>query len=632
MPTQSPPSQPPPFDQQETGDPQEIVNIAAYRFSPIAVDQLQTIREKFRALCRTLELKGTILLSHEGINLFLAGSRSAVDSVLAEVRSIPGMASIPVKESITDYQPFHRMLVKIKREIIPVGCQEIEPVVDASPKISPRELKVWLDEHRDVALLDTRNDYEVALGTFEGAIDLNLRTFREFPEAAAQLPDEIKKKAVVMFCTGGIRCEKIGPYMKGLGFEKIYQLEGGILKYFEECNQSHYQGDCFVFDHRVAIDPALAPSDTRECFACKHPLTPDDYHSSKFREGISCPYCYVPPEIQREQELKTRQATITRIANEQRGCVPYTNRRWISIPKQAAGLPLIEALPLTYSGYTTDQWMQAIASGAIALPAATSEEWKTVSVDPQRVVREGERYLHTIEDYTEPPIDPSIELLHEDEAIVVVSKGAPLPLHASGRYQKNTLEAILLAAYHPEKLRPAHRIDAMTTGLVVFTRKYQFASRLQSQFSEGKVEKTYLAWVEGSPTWDQITCDLPIASEPLPNGGRRLGGESRLGGGVPNRFDQEASTEFKVLERRGDSSLVQAIPRTGRTHQIRIHLAALGHPIVGDPLYLPGGDSRAADNTNEAAPMLLHAWKLAFDHPKTGQRITFCSDPSRCDL
>jgi 23S rRNA-/tRNA-specific pseudouridylate synthase len=172
----------------------------------------------------------------------------------------------------------------------------------------------------------------------------------------------------------------------------------------------------------------------------------------------------------------------------------------------------------------------------------------------------------------------------------------------------------------------------MTTGLVVFTRKYQFASRLQSQFSEGKVEKTYLAWVEGSPTWDQITCELPIASEPLPNGGRRLGGESRLGGGVPNRFDQEASTEFKVLERRGDSSLVQAIPRTGRTHQIRIHLAALGHPIVGDPLYLPGGDSRAADNTNEAAPMLLHAWKLAFDHPKTGQRITFCSDPSRCDL
>jgi RluA family pseudouridine synthase len=608
-----------------------MVNIAAYRFYPIAVDQLHAIRGNLRDLCRSLELKGTILLSREGINLFLAGPRVAIDTVLAEVRGIPGMEPLQAKESKTHYQPFHRMLVKIKREIVPVGCKDIQPVADASPKISPHELKTWLDEHRDVALLDTRNDYEVALGSFEGAIDLNLKTFREFPEAAAQLPDEIKKKPVVMFCTGGIRCEKIGPYMKGLGFEQIYQLEGGILKYFEECHQSHYQGDCFVFDHRVAIDPALAPSDTRECFACKHPLTPEDYRSPFFREGFSCPYCYVPPEIQREQALKTRQATITRIANEQRGCEPYTNRRWISISKQAAGLPLIEALPLIYAGYTEDQWQHAIASGAITLPAATSKEWKTMPVESQHRVREGERYLHTIEEYTEPPIDPSIELLHEDEAIVVVSKGAPLPLHPSGRYQKNTLEAILLTAYHPEKLRPAHRIDAMTTGLVVFTRKYQFASRLQSQFADGTVEKTYLARVEGSPTWDQFTCELPIASEPLPHGGRELGntGSSRSG--------QQATTEFQVLERRGETSLIQAIPRTGRTHQIRLHLAALGHPILGDPLYLTGGASRAAGVAGDSVPedktpMLLHAWKLAFDHPMSGQRITFSSRLSRCDL
>jgi UPF0176 protein len=598
-----------------------MVNIAAYRFHPIALEELRPRRERLRQRCQALELKGTILLSSEGINLFLAGSRAAIDAILAEIRSIPGMEPLQIKESLTDYQPFHRMLVKIKREIVPVGCREIAPIADASPKISPEQLKSWLDEHREIALLDTRNDYEVALGTFQGAIDLNLKTFREFPDAAAQLPDEIKKKPVVMFCTGGIRCEKIGPYMKGLGFEQIYQLDGGILKYFEECNRSHYDGDCFVFDQRVALDPALAPSDTRECFACKHPLTPEDYQSPQFREGVSCPYCYVPPEVRSEQRRHQRQATISGIAQEQRGCVPYTNRRWISIPQRSAGSPLIEALQSIYPGYDREQWKHAIDSGAITLPAATSSQWKTVPVAADRIVREGERYLHTIENYTEPAIDPSIELLHEDEAIVVVGKGAPLPLHPSGRYQKNTLESIMLTAYHPEKLRPAHRIDAMTTGLVVFTRKYQFASRLQTQFASGNVEKTYLAWVEGSPVWEQTTCESAIAADPLPYGGRAL-----------DASGQQARTDFQVLERRGEYALVQAIPRTGRTHQIRLHLSWLGHPIVGDPLYERGGIRRAIEVTASVQPMLLHAWKLRFDHPLTQQPISFCSDPSRCDL
>jgi len=214
-----------------------IVNIAAYQFHPL--DQLQHRRESLRALCDQCDLKGTILLSHEGINLFIAGPRDGVDKVLESIRNIPGFEKLPIKESLTDYQPFNRMLVKIKQEIIPVGCPDIDPEPNASPKLPPKELKRWLDEKRPVALLDTRNDYEVSLGTFQGAIDLNLKNFREFPAAAAALPDEVKKQPVVMFCTGGIRCEKIGPYMKGLGFEQIYQLEGGILKYFEECQQAN---------------------------------------------------------------------------------------------------------------------------------------------------------------------------------------------------------------------------------------------------------------------------------------------------------------------------------------------------------------------------------------------------------
>jgi predicted sulfurtransferase len=164
-----------------------IVNVAAYRFHPL--EQLQERRDTLRRLCYELDLKGTILLSGEGINMFIAGPRQGVDCVLAAVRSIPGFEELPVKQSQTDYQPFNRMLVKIKQEIIPVGCPEIAPVAEASPKIAPRELKRWLDENQDVALLDTRNDYEVSLGTFKGAIDLNLKTFREFPAAAAALPE-----------------------------------------------------------------------------------------------------------------------------------------------------------------------------------------------------------------------------------------------------------------------------------------------------------------------------------------------------------------------------------------------------------------------------------------------------------
>lgn len=596
-----------------------IVNIAAYRFYPTEPEQLAGRRESLRSLCREQQLKGTILLSVEGLNMFLAGSREGVDAVLATVRSFPGFEDIPVKESLTEYQPFHRMLVKIKREIIPVGCADIRPVPDASPKLAPAELKAWLDEHRDVTLLDTRNDYETAMGTFCGAIDLKLKTFREFPEAAAKLPEEIKKKPVVMFCTGGIRCEEIGPYMCGLGFEQIYQLEGGILKYFEDCQQEHYDGDCFVFDQRVGVDPMLVPSDARECFACKHVLTLEDCADPKYREGISCPYCYLPPDIEYLQRKSARQASILAIASEQRGCTPYENRRWISIPQRLAGAPLLEALEAIYPGYSRAQWLTAIDLGEITAPAASKQEWKTVPVTPERVVREGERFLHTLQNYVEPKIDPNIELIHEDEALVVVNKGAPLPLHPSGRFQKNTLETILQSAYYPEKLRPAHRIDAWTTGIVVLTRKFLYASRLQPQFASGTVEKRYLAWVEGRPEWDTQTCRQAIASDPLPNGGRALDPKGL-----------EAHTDFRVIDRRDDRTLVEAIPYTGRTHQIRLHLASLGFPIIGDPLYGSRGDSIAPDfsEDSQSEPMLLHAWQLSFDHPLTGERTTFQANPA----
>jgi RluA family pseudouridine synthase len=604
-----------PFDATMSATISTIVNIAAYKF--FRWDRLESRRDELKSLCKRLELLGTVLLSGEGINMFLAGSRESIDAYLAHIRSMPELVDLPVKESLTDYQPFNRMLVKIKREIIPVGIEGIEPEAEASPKISPAQLKQWLDEKRPVAMLDTRNDYELGVGTFENAIDLNLKTFRQFPKAAAALPPEIKENPVVMFCTGGIRCEKIGPYMKGLGFKEIYQLEGGILKYFEDCQQAHYKGDCFVFDQRVAVDPTLDPSDNSECFACKHVLTPADLESEKYVPSKSCPYCYKTREEQRLLRLAQRQNQILTVASEQRGSTPYENRRWISIPQRCAGMTLLEALCEFHPGYSQQQWLTAIANDEIRAPVAVKESLETKAVSPDQKVREGERFLQFMPGYVEPPIDPNIQLIYEDEAIVVVNKSAPLPMHPSGRFNRNTLESILGEVYYPQKLRCAHRLDSNTTGLVVVARKFAHAQVLQNQFNAGTVEKVYLATIVGHPTWDAIDCHESISQEPLRNGGRRIDAEN----GSP------CLTRFQVLERRADgTSLVQAIPETGRTHQIRLHLASLGFVIQNDPLYLPGGGSREQpDPELQSVAMGLHAWKLAFDHPATKERLSFCT-------
>lgn len=593
-----------------------IVNIAAYKF--VALDDLQPLRDRLRRKCLNTGLRGTILISTEGINLFLAGGRTAIDDILADIRAVPQLADLAVKESLTDYQPFNRMIVKLKREIIPVGIDGITPEPMASPKIAPKELKRWLDEKRPVALLDTRNDYEISLGTFEGAVDLNLKNFRQFPKAAAALPDEIKKQPVVMFCTGGIRCEKIGPYMKGLGFEQIYQLEGGILKYFEECEQAHYNGDCFVFDQRVTVDPHLDPGGADECFACKRPLTREDTESPLYVIGKSCPYCYRSPEQKRKDLFVRHQSDIHRIAEEQRGCVPYENARWVSIPKHAAGMTLIDALMSAYPAFGRHEWLGAIERGELAAPQAQAGELATQMVSSTQLVKEGERFLHRIPNYVEPAVSTNVQLVHEDDAIVVVNKGAPLPVHPSGRFNKNTLQSILMSAYHPEKLRPSHRLDANTTGLVVFARRTVFASRLQSQFSDGSVEKTYLVRVNGTPPWDAMECNLAIENEPLPNGGRRL-----------SESGQPACTRFSVVKREADgSAILEARPITGRTHQIRLHAAALGYPVVNDPLYLVGGQSRQVPDEDLAKqPIGLHSSKIAFVHPQSNQPVEFESKP-----
>ena len=267
-----------------------ILNIAAYKFAEL--QGLPELRERLRAECRAAGLKGSILLSPEGINLFIAGEPAAVERLLATLRSIPGLGNLAEKRSESTEQPFNRMLVKIKEEIIAFGVEGINPAHHTSPRITAKELKQWIDEGREFTLLDTRNTYEVKLGTFAGATTLPIRHFRKFPEAVAQLPEEMKDRPVVSFCTGGIRCEKAAPYLEMAGFREVLQLEGGILKYFEECGGAHWNGECFVFDKRVGVDPSLQETGSQLCFACQEPLTAEEVKDPRYVYEQSCPYCF----------------------------------------------------------------------------------------------------------------------------------------------------------------------------------------------------------------------------------------------------------------------------------------------------------------------------------------------------
>ena len=241
------------------------VNIAAYKF--VTFDNTAEVRPAFKAVCAELNLRGTILLTPEGINLFLSGSRSSIERFLAWLRVDPRFADIVVKESLSASPSHSRMLVKLKREVITMRMALVRPEEGRAPCVAPRTLKRWLDQGRvddagrPVVLMDTRNTYEIAGGTFRHTIDPRIERFTQFPAVAAAHREQLKHKTVVSFCTGGIRCEKAAIHMKEIGYESVYQLDGGILKYFEECGGEHYDGDCFVFDQRTKLNPNLEPSD-----------------------------------------------------------------------------------------------------------------------------------------------------------------------------------------------------------------------------------------------------------------------------------------------------------------------------------------------------------------------------------
>ena len=274
----------------------QYVNIAAYKF--ITFDDTQAMRPVFQALCQQLALRGTILLTPEGINLFLSGTRVNIDAFLTWLRSDARFVDIEAKESYSAEQSHKRMLVKIKNEIITMRMPLIKPEDGRAPAISPTTLKRWLDQGHDdagqsVVMVDTRNDFEVDVGTFDNTVDYRIGKFTEFPGMIAAHKDDFAGKTVITFCTGGIRCEKAAIHMQNIGYENVYQLEGGILKYFEDVGGAHFHGDCFVFDYRTALNPRLEPTVTTQCFACRAIVTPREQLSSCYAYGVSCPHCMV---------------------------------------------------------------------------------------------------------------------------------------------------------------------------------------------------------------------------------------------------------------------------------------------------------------------------------------------------
>ena len=272
----------------------EVVNIAGYRF--VDLPDCYRMRDPLLDFCLENKLKGSILLSMNGINFFLSGSDEAIEKFRSRLELDPRLSGIPMKYSYTEYQPFRRMLVKVKKEIISLGMDDIRPSEFTGQHVSPIEFKSMLDKDKEIIVLDTRNNYETRIGSFKGAVELDLKSFRGFPEAIRNLPASYKKKTLVLYCTGGIRCEKATSVMLKDGYEDVRQLDGGILAYLEQCGGSHWEGDCFVFDQRVAVDENLNESEIEMCFSCREPLSVEEQKSENYAFGKYCPYCYTGHE------------------------------------------------------------------------------------------------------------------------------------------------------------------------------------------------------------------------------------------------------------------------------------------------------------------------------------------------
>ncbi|HET8731886.1 MAG TPA: rhodanese-related sulfurtransferase [Moraxellaceae bacterium] len=286
-----------------------IVVAALYHFA--SLPDFRELRDPLLACCREWGIRGTLLLAEEGVNGTISGERGAIDVVLGHLRADPRLAALEHKESFSERHPFRRLKVKLKKEIVTLGVPGVDPSRVVGTYVEPEDWNALISDP-DVILVDTRNDYEVALGTFRNAVDPVTRSFREFPDYVRQNLDPARHRKVAMFCTGGIRCEKASSFMLTEGFAEVFHLRGGILKYLEKVSpeDSLWQGECFVFDHRVGVTHGLAEGDATMCFGCGQPLTTADRSSPHFEDGVSCEACAASLSDEKRGRLRERMRQI----------------------------------------------------------------------------------------------------------------------------------------------------------------------------------------------------------------------------------------------------------------------------------------------------------------------------------
>ena len=298
----------------------KYLTAALYKF--VSLPHYKSLQAPILEACISNNIKGTLLLAEEGINGTIAGLPQDIHNLLHFLRSDAifenHFVDLEHKESFASEHPFYRMKVKLKKEIVTLGVPGVSPTKKVGTYVKPENWNALISDP-DVILIDTRNDYEVDIGTFKGAIDPRTTTFREFPEYVTEHFDKTKHKKVAMFCTGGIRCEKASSYMMDQGFEEVYHLQGGILKYLETVPEaeSMWEGECFVFDQRVAVKHNLEVGEFDQCYACRHPLSPVEMQSTQYTAGISCPYCYDKLTEEKKASLTERQKQV--ILAKQRG-------------------------------------------------------------------------------------------------------------------------------------------------------------------------------------------------------------------------------------------------------------------------------------------------------------------------
>ncbi len=294
---------------------------ALYHFTRFA--DPAAVQGPLKALCDAHDIRGSLLIAREGINGTVAGPRAGIDALIAHIRALPGCADLEWKESTSDHPPFGKMKVRLKREIVTMGQPDVDPLAATGHYVAPED---WNELIRspDVAVIDTRNDYEVAIGTFEGAIDPGTRSFRDFPAWWEANKERFHNKRIAMFCTGGIRCEKSTNFLLGQGVPEVFHLKGGILKYLEEVpeDQSTWHGDCFVFDGRVSVGHGLREGPHLLCHACRRPILPADRARPEYEQGVSCHHCVDETSDADKVRFRERQKQIE--LARQRGEVHFT--------------------------------------------------------------------------------------------------------------------------------------------------------------------------------------------------------------------------------------------------------------------------------------------------------------------